>query len=377
MTEAEFNVLYGDLGQKTKVEMSCNCGRKKLIYKEKAQENIDTHNGIYICRACSMISSHATNPRSSETREKQRIGRVGKQHSGETKKLISDIKNEFYKTDAGKRVRRKLSVATSKQHGSKKFDKSKRKILYISAKNGGDIRVCNSSYEYIVCEDFLEKDDTIVSYETQVPYNVEDRGRSLDFLITYANGDRKAIEVKPLKRLTEEIHVLQMYDSRENAKKKGWNFEIWTEKEIGIVSIKAATARADVYRKENYLIDYAAYRQQKDRDKANRHYQTKIAKDKVIVFCDFCNDYHAPLRLTYDRNIARNARYVCERLGGHIAGSKPKKKKENPFADLGQKKCIGECDRVLPFECFSAGKSQCKECRAKTYKQRYQNGKTQ
>ena len=83
-----------------------------------------------------------------------------------------------------------------------------------------------------------------------------------------------------------------------------------------------------------------------------RYYERNIANDTVTVFCAFCNEEHHPLRLTHDRNIARNGHYICEREGGHIAGSKPKTSriKENPYASEGKKKCAGECGQILEFE---------------------------
>lgn len=115
-----------------------------------------------------------------------------------------------------------------------------------------------------------------------------------------------------------------------------------------------------------------------------RYYERNIANDTVTVFCAFCNEEHQALRLTHDRNIARNGRYICEREGGHIAGSKPKTSriKENPYASEGKKQCAGECKQILAFECFSPDNTKrdgycscCKACRSAKGKKRYHENK--
>ena len=115
------------------------------------------------------------------------------------------------------------------------------------------------------------------------------------------------------------------------------------------------------------------------------YYQRHFANDKVEVSCAFCNEVHHPLRLTYEKNIARNGRYICEREGGHIAGSKPKLalRKENPYASEGKKEC-NKCRVVKLFEEFSPDKSKrdgyctmCKPCRSEKMKANYLKKKKQ
>lgn len=109
------------------------------------------------------------------------------------------------------------------------------------------------------------------------------------------------------------------------------------------------------------------------------YYQKHFANDKVEVPCSFCNEVHIALRLTYEKNIARNGRYICEREGGHIAGSKPKLtlRKENPYESEGKKEC-NKCKEVKLFEQFSPDKSKrdgycnmCKPCRSNKMKANY------
>jgi hypothetical protein len=103
-----------------------------------------------------------------------------------------------------------------------------------------------------------------------------------------------------------------------------------------------------------------------------------IAQDKVTVWCDYCGENHEALRLTHDKNLARNGRYICEREGGHIAGSKPKKKKVNPYAAEGKKECV-RCHEVKLFEEFGVDGSRsdgyacrCRQCRSELAALAYQ-----
>jgi hypothetical protein len=99
------------------------------------------------------------------------------------------------------------------------------------------------------------------------------------------------------------------------------------------------------------------FKKEKNREKAKTYYNNHIASNMVIVYCKYCQENHEPLSSTYKKNIERNGRYICEREGGHIAGSKPKKKKENPYLSEGKKQC-NECQQVKPLEEFGADKSK-------------------
>lgn len=354
------------LGWYDRVDVQCqveNCKKIENRMKGSALKNFERNNGTYKCRSHSVTE---------EGRKKISIATSYKR-SPETKKLMSVLKKDYFKTDKGQENRKKLAKKAVKEHSDNRINKSKRKVLYISAKNDA-IRVCNSSYEFVACEDFWEKDSDILSYETQLEFNVEGREHSLDVLIQYKDGSKKLIEIKPKKRICEFKE--QIKDCNKHADVIGAKFELWTESRLKIANIKAARDRADAYRKEHYLIDYAAYRQQKYRDKANRHYKNKIAKDKVVVFCEFCDTYHSILRKSYDRNIVKNERFICIRENGFIVGKLPKNKKDNPYKDVGMKQCKGKCDRILSFDCFGKDKSRndgynrrCSECRQEECKQ--------
>ena len=256
-----------------------------------------------------------------------------------------------------------------------------RKHYYETNKAAAPVHA-ESSYELRAVV-LIDDNDDIVFFEDHQSFTANSgQKRLFDFLVTLKNGDKKIIEVKPKKRLDQFEE--QIRDNREYAASKGWLFELWTEKELGFIDSKQITSWADEFIKERTGIDYAEVRRQKTNLKAKRYYRSKIANDTVTVFCAFCNEEHHPLRLTHDRNIARNGHYICEREGGHIAGSKPKTSliKENPYASEGKKKCAGECGQILAFECFSPDNSKrngycssCKVCRSAKGKKRYHENK--
>lgn len=374
----EFYDKYKNFRQKHKIIINCDiCGSERHVSKEKVEQNIKKH-GKYVDRPCAMKISHALNPVSDDTKIKQRNARLGMKLSEETKQKMSESAKTKWETEWGIEQKKRLSKQASELHGRKKIDKSKRKVLYISAKNNNEIRMCSSSYEFIFCEFFLEKDENLIKYETQVSYKVNDnKYRSLDVLAYYKDGKIKVFEIKPKKRLNEIKHKEQIDDSRKNAEKNNYLFEVLTEKELNIKKSIDATNLADEYRKKHYLINYADYRKEKNKERSKRFYNKNIAIDKVLIFCDFCKTYHSRLRKLYENNIKKNGRFICIYENGFLVGKKPKIKKENPYANINCKECIF-CHRILPFECFSPDNSRrdgysskCKECRAEFYRNKY------
>lgn len=374
----QFRETYKDFTQKQKIKINCNvCQKEHCINREKAEQNILKH-GFYIDRSCSMKMHHQKSPRGDDTKEKQRQGRLGKTQSSESKKKMSESKKEFYKTTEGKSLKRKLSYLTAQKHSLNKFENTKRQGWYPSEKTGKWMYY-GSSYELRLCW-LLDQDDYIKTYETQIGYEGQNNSRCLDFLVTDIYDIKRAIEVKPESRLNEQYNIEQIADSRIHAEKMGWSFEVYTEINLEMTAREIRTW-ADDYRKTITGIDYAEHRMEIDRQKGLRHYHKHIATDKVDVWCDYCKETHSPLRLTYDKNIKRNGKYICEKHGGFIAGSKPKKKKENPYASEGKKQCT-ECTEIKLLGEFGSDKSRedgyanrCKICRAKAATKKYQEGK--
>lgn len=352
----EFNEEYKLVEANDYVVIECDmdeCLRRHRLKKLSAANNI-SRNGCFRCRSCSYT-----------TEGKAKIGEATSYlRSDATKEKMSKARKRFFKTPAGEAHKKILSLSTARGHTQNKYENAKRQGWYPSTKTN-QIMFYGSSYElrYIWS---LDQDDAILTYETQIGFEWKGRGRCLDVLITYKDGCKKAVEIKPEDRLTEQNFIDQLNDSREHALSQGWQFEICTEKTMGM-TYRQIRDWSDEFRKTITGIDYKAHRLEMDRKKAKKHYDTKIATDTVDVYCEFCKTTHTALRLTHDKNIVRNGRYICEREGGHIAGSKPKKK-----PDPETKQCKGPCGLVLPFENFSRGKAQCKVCRSEIYKQKYQ-----
>ena len=356
----EFYKAYKQFRYRDEVIVPCSrpgCLNRETIHKDSAARNIRQNDNQFLCRKCSLTDEGRAT-----------ISRVNSyERSPEVRQRMADSANLKWSSEWGQQQKKRLAQLATKQHRSVKLDKSKRKILFISAKNNNELRACNSSYEYIYCEQ-LEQDAGVVNYQTQVAYN--DGNRSLDFLISLANGSKKVVEIKPKKRLHEDYHRNQIADSRANAIANGWAFEVVTEDELGIHNSKEATRRADDYRKKHYALDYGAHRAEGGRRKAKRHYDKTISIDTVTFFCDYCQTDHSQLQITYDNNVKKNGRHICHSENSHI--SRPSKtKKDNPYAQEGRKQCV-KCERILDFDCFGADKSRrdgyasrCKECRNK------------
>ena len=111
MNLSEFNEKY-KVSQHTNVEITCDiCGSEKTLSRWRAESNVK-RNGMYVCASCAMKKHHAQNPVKAETKEKQRLGRLGKKHTIDAKDKIREAKNKLYKTpqgDAQRRPRRGLA----------------------------------------------------------------------------------------------------------------------------------------------------------------------------------------------------------------------------------------------------------------------------
>lgn len=243
-----------------------------------------------------------------------------------------------------------------------------RKNGYYKTKKAGTIYY-SSSYELRAAY-LLDQMPEIESYNMQVMFDGTTKKRYIDFLVR-KNGERSIIEVKPERKIKDCQE--QITDNKAYAAQKGWGFELWTEQELGFKNDYWLDKWANEFISEITGIDYIEERRLRGVNRSKKYYHSKVATSKIEVFCEFCNEVHSPLRKTYNKAIAEKGRYICEREGGHIAGSKPKKKKENPYAADEKKLCEGanSCGQIKPLNEFSTGKSICKTCRSKVYKKKY------
>ena len=254
--------------------------------------------------------------------------------------------------------------------------KSRRQGYYETKKANPRTLYYQSSYE-LRAATILDEMEGVQSYINQHTFAVDGRDRITDFVVSWLDGTKSILEIKPERRLDE--FRSQLDDNREYAQRNGWKFEVWTEKELGFESEYFATKWADEFISKITQVDFVKERKGRNLSKAKKFYDTNIATDKVSVFCEYCQVTHEALRLTHDKNIARNGRYICEREGGHLVGSRPKPhlRKENPHAAEGKKECLG-CKQVLCFSEYGADKarsdgyaSKCKECRRVAANEKY------
>lgn len=256
--------------------------------------------------------------------------------------------------------------------------KNRRQGYYESKKAIPNVIYYQSSYE-LKAATLLDEDSNVEHYVNQVVFNIDGRERYIDYLITWKDKTKTILEVKPIRRLQE--FKQQIEDNKKYASQKNWGFTIWSEKELGFETEHYATAWADEFLSNLKQIDFVEERKKRNITKAKKHYHEKIATNKVNIYCEYCKDNHTVLRKSYDSNIKRNSRYICEKEGGHISGSKPKHYlvKENPYVKEGKKQCKN-CTQIKPFDFFNKDKSRrdgyatnCKTCASIKQKNKYKN----
>ena len=381
----EFNQKYNNYkntgvfyGAKYDVEVVCEyCGKSVICKKFNAEENI-RRNEKYKCRSCGLTLRHIENPVSEATREKQRNAKLGYKMSEETKEKISISKKSLYSSADGELLKNALSIKAAKQHEDGAFPRTVKG--YFESKKSKSPLYFSSSYELRLIY-MLENNPDVKEIKTQISIEIHGKGRCVDAIAEYINGNIIVFEVKPFYNI--ENCYQQISDIKEYALQQGWNFQLWSETDSGLEGDKAIW---------KWAIDYLPYcisnlivenKKEKNRNKAIKHYNEKIATNTITFPCDYCKCDHTALRLTYDKNIDRNGRYICEKEGGHIAGSKPKLslRKINPYSAEGKKKC-NACQQILLLNEFGDDKgkadgkaTRCKACRAKKATEKYQLSK--
>jgi len=262
------------------------------------------------------------------------------------------------------------SERCAKQHQHGIFKHSHIRGYFISEKNKGSVYF-GSSYE-LRCLFLLEADSQVSSFRRCEAFQGKDRWRNPDLWVEFVDGRSEIWEVKPEGMLPNPAVQKQIQDSESFAVSKGVGFRVWTEKDSGLGSYHKIIDWAKRYLSENGDSKYFEQKKELQKQRRRRRYKEKIANDKVEVWCDYCKTTHNPLRLTYERNIKRNGKYICERYGGHLAGKRPKVslRKVNPYAAEGKKQC-SICSEVKPIEDFQVRNiswdkraSHCKRCTA-------------
>jgi len=275
--------------------------------------------------------------------------------------------------------REALSYRCAKQHATGTFKHSHIRGYFWSDINQSEVYY-GSSYE-LRCLYLLER--TAKSFCRAGTFKDRDgKWRNPDIQATYQDGSVEIIEVKPMKRLREPEVTKQITETKHYSKENGFNFKVWTERDSSLAGEKEIIQWAKKYIAEtNGDVQWLEKQKENNRKRAKRHYQNRIAVDKVEVVCEYCGTTHTPLRKTYEKNVTRNGRYICGREGGHIAGKNPSPNKGNPHAKDGKKMCA-RCNQILEFDQFGKDKSRadglasrCKKCRRKEANEKYQSKK--
>lgn len=279
--------------------------------------------------------------------------------------------------DAGKK-RWSYKLRLDRQIGLK----SRRQGYYETKKAKPRVIYYQSSYE-LRAATLLDDNPMVESYVNQIAFQIDGRERFIDYLITWSDGSKSILEIKPERRIIEFNQ--QIDDNKKYAKLKGWGFDLWSEKELGFTTEHYATSWADNFLTDIIQIDLVEERKKRNLTKAKKHYHEKIALDKVNVYCEFCKENHSVLRKSYDSNIKRNRRYICEKEGGRISGCRPKTHliKENIYAKDGKKQCTN-CSEIKYLESFNKDKSRrdgyrgsCKSCESVNQKNKYKKSRSE
>jgi hypothetical protein len=295
--------------------------------------------------------------------------------SDEAKRHMSESANKKWASELGRKLKQRLSELTAQKIASGQQKKTNRGYFYSTKM--GDYIAWYSTYE-LKALTILEADDKVLNYQTAHYYHVNGRSRVADILV----NNNKIIEVKPQDILDRNYPkvIEQIKDAKSYCDIQKYEYEIWTEKELGFASYNDARMWSDEFRKTLEGIDYPAVRKKKGRDRANKHYWLKIAGVTVTNFCKHCKCSHTQLKVTFMKNIKKNnGEYICWKENGRRIGKLPKDhlKKINPYAHENKQECIN-CKNVLDYSNFSVkdkkiGKlmNVCKVCRSKKALEKY------
>jgi hypothetical protein len=268
-------------------------------------------------------------------------------------------------------TRNELSSAKcAEQHRTGVFKHAHIRGFLTSAKNQTSVYY-GSSYE-LRCLYLLERNSAVKAFKRCDTFEGAEGWRNPDFWVDFVDGRSEIWEVKPQAMLLHPAVKQQLAESLNFATSRGVAFRTWTEKDSGLQDEHKIVSWARTYLADSCGDATARVRHRVQRKQIrDRYYQRHIANDKVRVHCDYCNVEHEALRLTYERNVARNGKYVCERYGGYLAGKKPKPRAANPYAGQGKKMC-SLCGQLLDFECFTVRRASrdgltasCKTCAAR------------
>lgn len=177
---------------------------------------------------------------------KKRPGQLARQWKAGTfdfhyGRVRSETEKANHKASYTWAVRAKMStkrISYFRRHPEKIMGWGKREWLDVT-KDTRSPKICvRSSYEKKAVQ-ILEGADWVANYIYEPVLNIRGRRRILpDFVVTRADGSRCLVEVKPqwvLDFFEPGSGIVQRLErAKAEATVRGWDFEIWTEKELGI-----------------------------------------------------------------------------------------------------------------------------------------------
>lgn len=142
----------------------------------------------------------------------------------------------------------------------KKMKKKKRRFkegFFHSDKMNKDIHY-RSSWERDVMICFEKCQDIIEYYGDNylsIPYELGGVSKNYwpDFFVKFSNGNYYVIEIKPKDQTQQILNLAKWKFAIQYCSQRGWNFQVWTEKFIKKIKMRAS--RKDVLLAENILPD--------------------------------------------------------------------------------------------------------------------------
>lgn len=173
-------------------------------------------------------------------------GWIGRKHTEATKEKISEVriknglgvgeKNGMYGRGHTPASREKMSNTRTQEILNGEYAGWFKKGDHYSTKLKKEVHY-RSSWEKEVYE-LLDEDDNVKHYEVEpcrIAYYIQEKYKRHyipDLLITYKDGAKKLIEIKPSAFVSHEKNLAKFKAARNRCKKENWLFEVWTENTI-------------------------------------------------------------------------------------------------------------------------------------------------